>query len=85
MIEIDQIVKVTIGGTIHKIGLGMVVMSDVVNEDIALSLDQQFRAIRETVDKLIFGEECNHHPSEKIIGIISLEPICNQCIRERTE
>lgn len=85
MIEIDHIVKITIGGTIHRIGLGMVVMFDVPNEDIALSLDRQFRAVREMVNKLVFGEKCNHHSSEKIIGIISLEPICNQCIRERTE
>lgn len=32
--------------------------------------------------KLGFGAECEHHPEEKVLGAISLEPICNQCIRE---
>lgn len=84
MINIEYKVQIHNDGVKYNVGLTVQIEDDVSTDPVVIvkSLELQTRAIKETVLKILLGDDCEHHPSEKIIGITSLEPICNQCIRE---
>ena len=82
MIKIEHKVMINKMGVEYNIGLSIVIEFDVANDMVNQSIEMQSRAIREAIYRVLLGNTCEHHPSEKVIGAISLEPICNQCIRE---
>lgn len=84
MINIEYKVQINIDGVKYNVGLEVHIDDEVSTDPVVIvkSLELQTRAIKETVLKILLGDDCEHHPSQKIIGITSLHPICNQCIKE---
>lgn len=83
MIGIEYKVVINMDGVKYNVGLAVEIQDDVVDPVIIVrALEMQTRAVREAVLKVLLQDDCEHHPSQKIIGVTSIEPICNQCIKE---